>query len=131
MCQDSNAYKALMEITPRRNFEEIKDELKCIKEQYFEMCGDYSDKSIDDKVIDDMIEKYIDKYEYNYDYALIGKNDRIIPPENQEINHEEAANLIITDCAHYDEPMFRFLLQDAWEMPIDDFLWHLKRMCIQ
>ena len=80
---------------------------------------------------DVMIEKYIDKYEYNYDYALIGKNDRIIPPENQEINHEEAANLIITDCAHYDEPMFRFLLQDAWEMPIDDFLWHLKRMCIQ
>lgn len=131
MCQDSNAYKALMEITPRRDFDEIKDELKRIKEQYFEMYGDYSDKSIDDKVLDDMVEKYIDKYGYNYDYALIGNNDRIIPPENQEINHEEATNLIITNCAHYDEPMFRFLLQDAWEMPIDDFLWHLKRICIQ
>ena len=40
------------------------------------------------------------------------------------------SNVILTDNAHYDEPMFRFLLQDMWEMTVDDFICHLKTINI-
>ena len=38
-------------------------------------------------------------------------------PENLRINNESPvhSNVILTDNAHYDEPMFRFLLQDMWK----------------
>ena len=66
------------------------------------------------------------------DYVFIGNNDRIFPPENLRINNESPvhSNVILTDNAHYDEPMFRFLLQDMWEMTVDDFICHLKTINI-
>lgn len=130
MCKDSNAYKALMEITPRRNFDEIKEELKLIQEQYFEMRGDITDEDADSEIAEEKFEEYYDTYNYEYDYAFVGNGDLIIPAENQICNHEDIGsnNLIVLDCTHYDEPMFRFLLQDMWEMPIDDFLKRLKDM---
>mgnify|MGYP001537080566 CR=1 FL=1 len=65
--------------------------------------------------------------------AFIGSNDRIFPPENLEMNHDNLMcnNVILTDSAHYDASMFRFLLQDMWEMPIDDFMHHLKSINIE
>lgn len=73
-----------------------------------------------------------DKYQYiDYDYAFIGVNDRIFPLENMKLNFDymfDDDKLIVADCAHYDEPMFRFLLQDMWSMPIDDFLSHLREL---
>ena len=67
----------------------------------------------------------------DYDYAFIGVNDRIFPLENMKLNFDymfDDDKLIVADCAHYDEPMFRFLLQDMWSMPIDDFLSHLREL---
>mgnify|MGYP000778240772 FL=1 len=132
MCKDSDAYKAFMEITPRRNFDEIKEELRLIKEQYFEMHGSIEKKDIYNEKDEDKFQEYYDKYNYEYDYVFIGNNDRIFPPENLRINNESPvhSNVILTDNAHYDEPMFRFLLQDMWEMTVDDFICHLKTINI-
>lgn len=133
MCKDSHAYKAFMEITPQRNFDEIKEELRLIKEQYFEMHGDTESEDVDDEALDEKYSEYHDKYRYEYDYAFIGNNDRIFPPENMKLNNESPACGIVTvtDSAHYDEAMFRFLLQDMWEMPIDDFLHHLRKISVE
>ena len=132
MCKDSDAYKAFMEITTRRNFDEIKEELRLIKEQYFEMHGSIEKKDIYNEKDEDKFQEYYDKYNYEYDYVFIGNNDRIFPPENLRINNESPvhSNVILTDNAHYDEPMFRFLLQDMWEMTVDDFICHLKTINI-
>ena len=46
MCKDSNAYKAFMEVTPRRDFDEIKEELRLILERYFDLFGDANNKSL-------------------------------------------------------------------------------------
>lgn len=39
MCKDSNAYKAFLAITPRRDFNEIKEELELIEKKYTQMRG--------------------------------------------------------------------------------------------
>lgn len=49
MCKDSNAYKAFMEVTPRRDFDEIKEELRLILERYFDLFGDANNKSYDEE----------------------------------------------------------------------------------
>lgn len=132
MCKDSNAYKAFMEITPRRDFDEIKEELRLIRERYFEMFGNMEHKGYDEET-EERFQENFERYEYDYDYAFIGSNDRIFPPENLEMNHDNLMynNVILTDSAHYDASMFRFLLQDMWEMPIDDFMHHLKSINIE
>lgn len=71
MCKDSDAYKAFMEITPRRNFDEIKEELRLIKEQYFEMHGSIEKKDIYNEKDEDKFQEYYDKYNYEYDYVLL------------------------------------------------------------
>lgn len=114
MCKDSAAYKAFMQITPRRNFNEIKEELKLCHDHYLEMNEKEGNKCME------------------YDYAFIGENDRIIPPDNQKNNHSylHPDKMLVTDCAHYDETMFHLLLQDAWDMPSDNFMLHLKTIHI-
>lgn len=114
MCKDSHAYKAFLAMTPRRDFNEIKEELELIERQYIQRRGITLDKDNG----------------YLYDYAFIGLHDRIFPVENLMLNYDymEPGQRIVADCAHYDEPMFRFLLQDMWAMPIDDFLSHLRRL---
>ena len=134
MCKDSNAYKAFLGITPRRDFNEIKEELELIEKKYTQMRGITIDENGNYIYSnDDEMDAYVnDKYQYiDYDYAFIGVNDRIFPLENMKLNFDymfDDDKLIVADCAHYDEPMFRFLLQDMWSMPIDDFLSHLREL---
>ena len=134
MCKDSNAYKAFLAITPRRDFNEIKEELELIEKKYTQMRGITIDENGNYIYSnDDEMDAYVnDKYQYiDYDYAFIGVNDRIFPLENMKLNFDDMFDddkLIVADCAHYDEPMFRFLLQDMWSMPIDDFLSHLREL---
>lgn len=132
MCKDSKAYKAFMEITPRRDFDEIKEELRLIQEQYFKMFGNMEHRGYDEET-EEKFQENLEIYKYNYDYAFIGNNDRIFPPENMEMNHDSPmpGNVILTDSAHYDASMFRFLLQDMWEMSIGGFVRHLKSINIE
>lgn len=134
MCKDSAAYKAFMEITPRRDFDEVKEELRLIKEQFYQMTGLVydNDESMDYKEKDRILEEYLDLYDYEYDYVFISNNDRIFPYENFRCNYDDTSesHFTVTDCAHYDEPMFRFLLQEVWEMPIDEFVFRLREMAV-
>ena len=102
------------------------------KDSNAEMHGSIEKKDIYNEKDEDKFQEYYDKYNYEYDYVFIGNNDRIFPPENLRINNESPvhSNVILTDNAHYDEPMFRFLLQDMWEMTVDDFICHLKTINI-
>ena len=127
MCKDSDAYKDFMKITPRRDFDEIKDELKCIAEQYIEQTKMIIDENGDYEIPEEALDEYYDTYSYEYDYAFIGIGDRIFPPENLKCNLDTIdENICVTNCAHYDEPMFRFLLQDLWSMPVDVFLRYIQ-----
>lgn len=132
MCANSEAYKAFMKVTPRRDFHEIKEELRCIQEQYFELYGNMQCKDYTEEE-EDKFEENANKYRYEYDYGFIGTKDRIIPYKNMELNYGDPSDgtLIVTDCAHYDESMFRFLLQDMWEMPLDDLTHRLREMDIE
>lgn len=82
ICSNSTTYRALMEITPRRPFEEVKEELACIKQQ---ASGEVRKSFV------------FDRYYY-------GADDKIY--------HFNPARTLIPHCAHYDEPLFRYLLQD-------------------
>ena len=123
MCKDSNAYKAFLAITPRRDFNEIKEELELIEKKYTQMRGITIDENGNYIYSnDDEMDTYVNnKYQYiDYDYAFIGVNDRIFPLENMKLNFDymfDDDKLIVADCAHYDEPMFRFLLHRVWSIP--------------
>ena len=84
-----------------------------MRRRNFDLFGDANNKSYD-KEKEDKYEANIEKYNYEYNYAFIGKNDRIFPPENMEMNFCDLIDChpVLTDNAHYDESMFRFLLQD-------------------
>lgn len=133
MCKDSAAYKAFMEITPRRDFDEVKEELRLIKEQFYQMTGFVYEGEVSYQESDRMLEEYLDKYDYEYNYVFISNNDRIFPYENFRCNYDNTpeSRLTITDCAHYDEPMFRFLLQEIWEMPIGELVFRLREMTVE
>lgn len=133
MCKDSNAYKEFLKISPRRDFDEIKEELILIKEQLIKLKGMVVDEDNNYDIPDEESDRYDDDYEYEYDFSFIGKRDRIFPPENLKLSFDymEYDRVIVADCAHYDEPMFRFLLQDMWAMPVDDFLRHLKDLNVE
>lgn len=132
MCKDGNAYKAFMEVTPRRDFDEVKEELRLIQERYFDMFGNMEYRGYDEED-EDRFDENFEKYEYEYNYAFIGKNDRIFPSENMEMNFTEliACHSVLTDSAHYDASMFRFLLQDMWEMTVGDFIYHVRTINIE
>lgn len=133
MCKDSNAYKDFLKISPRRDFDEIKEELNLIKEQHIKLKGIVIDEDNNYQISDEEFDRYEDAYNYDYDFAFIGKHDRIFPPRNlaQNFDNLEYERVIFADCAHYDEPMFRFLLQDMWAMPVDEFLRHLEDLNIR
>lgn len=132
MCKDGNAYKAFMQITPRRDFDEIKEELRRIQEQYFELAGAVENETDDEKP-GKPFDEYFEKYHYEYDYTFVGLNDRIFPVDNLLCCYEgqDKGVVIATNSAHYDESMFRFLLQDMWEMPIEDFMCHIKSIKVE
>ena len=52
---------------------------------------------------------------FAWQQAVVGSNDRIIPPANQtRAWQESAARVASTGIAHYDEPTFKHYLQDVW-----------------
>lgn len=106
MCGQSDAYKAFMQITPRRPLEEVRNELAQIANQYRQLLPQYPE---------------IAWSSTDFDETFVGTADRIYPVDNlrrglANTNRQER------DCAHYDEPTFRLLLQDKWEKAIDKAL---------
>lgn len=125
MCKDSAAYKEFMKITPRRDFDEIKEELRAIEEQYIACNEEFWSNEWDEAQRDANLHVYVNPHAY------IGKQDRIVPPGNQYAAHKHLCQITCVDCAHYDEPMFRFLLQDQWGLTFDGHQMYLKSIDVE
>ena len=95
MCGSSTAYRTFMEVTPRRDFGEIHEELRRIGEQ---------------------VEAGEQSVTWTYDRAYIGTNDLIFPAANLQTHYRAMGcpEVLTMDCAHYDESLFRYLLQERW-----------------
>ena len=93
MCADSAAFRDFLSRTPRRPLEEVRDELDCIARQY---AGQPQPTLM-------------------WNEAVVGSNDRIIPPANQLNAWNELGTAAMqTEDAHYEESLFKHHLQDRW-----------------
>ena len=93
MCANGAAFKAFLEITPRRPPEELRDELTEIEKMYHTLPA----------------------ATFHWQQAVTGGNDRIIPPANQLQAWETLGTPVLqTEDAHYQEELFRHYLQDLW-----------------
>ena len=93
MCANGAAFKAFLEITPRRPLEELRDELTEIEKMYHTLPA----------------------ATFHWQQAVTGGNDRIIPPANQLQAWETLGTPVLqTEDAHYQEELFRHYLQDLW-----------------
>ncbi|EGF51258.1 DUF452 family protein [Bacteroides fluxus] len=93
MCADGTAFRAFLQITPQRPLEELRDELAEIEKMY----------------------KRLLPATFHWQQAVVGSNDRIIPPANQ-LQAWEASGTPArqTEDAHYQEELFRHYLQELW-----------------
>lgn len=93
MCADGEAFKAFLQITPRRPLDELRDELAEIEHMY----------------------QSLPSATFRWKQAVVGKNDRIIPTANQLQAWEDLGTPVTqTDDSHYQESIFRYYLQDLW-----------------
>ena len=93
MCANGAAFKAFLEITPRRPLEELRDELTEIEKMYHTLPA----------------------ATFHWQQAVTGGNDRIIPPANQLQAWEILGTPVLqTEDTHYQEELFRHYLQDLW-----------------
>lgn len=96
MCADAEAYRQFLQVTPRRPVEELREELAAIAALYRQTAAQASTA-------------------FRWQQAVVGHNDRIIPPANQCRAWEEAGTPVsLTQDAHYQESMFQYYLQDLW-----------------
>ncbi len=98
MCADAKAFRKFLEVTPRRPLEELRDELIAVK--VLQKCeqGEKSKESC-----------------FQWQQAVVGKEDRIIPPKNQlQAWREMGTPVIETDNTHYEQSLFQYYLQDIW-----------------
>ena len=90
MCADGTAFKAFLQVTPRRPLEELKEELA-------------------------EIERMGPAPMFHWQQAVVGSADRIIPPANQlQACQKRNTPVRQTEDAHYQEELFRYYLQDLW-----------------
>lgn len=99
MCFNGEAFKEFLNITPRRPLEELKEELAEIERMYLAQPA----------------------ISFHWQQAVVGSNDRIIPPDNQlnawrkeEENNRKKIRVHYTEDAHYQVELFRYYLQDIW-----------------
>lgn len=99
ICGSGNAYREFMQMTPKRDFAEVKDELKAVL--------DIVRNSPD----------YNKDFEWNYRKAVLGADDAIFPPENMERYFQTAeknTEIRHVKTPHYSQTEFKYLLQDFW-----------------
>lgn len=93
MCADGTAFRSFLQVTPRRPLEELRNELTEIEKMYHTLPA----------------------ATFHWQQAVVGSNDRIIPPANQLQAWEESGSTAQqTEDAHYQEELFRYYLQDLW-----------------
>ena len=138
MCGSSAAYRAFMAVTPRRDFSEVQEELRQI-EQFVEASGMPHHRLNDRGFTPDLSptdavsaphmalegsqgdgepltnERSVGRL-WRYDRAYIGAADHIFPAANLQAHYRALGcrEVQVVDCAHYDDPLFRYLLQERW-----------------
>lgn len=128
MCGHTPAYKEFMEITPRRNFHEIHEELQKVKDKYCEDSGIQWDKTgHPEEENESRLMSYIEQYGWNYDILAMGYDDAIFPAENLQRCLSEAHLICYEDSPHYDADVFKILLEDLWKMPGDEFFTYIMK----
>lgn len=97
MCADTPAFRAFLQVTPRRPLEEIGEELAQVQVQVREQ------------------QQRGEEPLPLWREAVVGESDRIIPPANQ-LNAWSQLHVQVctTPDAHYAEPLFSHYLQDLW-----------------
>lgn len=89
MCGNINDYNDFLDIKPKRNLEELKDELWQIRKEY-------------NLHINDL---------YGWNMVYIGKNDKIFPFNNQKNAWQnQAQNIKEVEIAHYDKEFIKNIL---------------------
>ena len=93
MCADTEAFHRFLRVTPRRPVDELAEEMRAITR----------------------MQDTLPAPTFAWQQAVVGSNDRIIPPANQtRAWQESAARVASTGIAHYDEQTFKHYLQDVW-----------------
>ena len=97
MCADTPAFRAFLSVTPRRPLDEIGEELVSVQMQV----------AIQQRKGEGPLPVWRE--------AIVGSNDRIIPPANQ-LNAWRELQVPVqqTDDAHYQQHLFRYYLQELW-----------------
>ena len=93
MCTDTEAFHRFLRVTPHRPVDELADEMRAITH----------------------MQNVLPAPTFHWQEAVVGRKDRIIPPDNQ-MHAWQMLNIPIhtLDIAHYDEPTFQYYLQDLW-----------------
>ena len=89
MCGSAEAFNHLMMRAPRRNLEELHEELRCIGESAMRMPSS----------------------SFKWDKAVVGTNDRIFAPDNQ-LRAWEGTEVETCETAHYAEQLWETLLKN-------------------
>ena len=97
MCADTPAFRAFLSVTPRRPLDEIGEELVSVQLQV----------ATQQRKGEGPLPVWRE--------AIVGSNDRIIPPANQ-LNAWRELQVPVqqTDDAHYQQHLFRYYLQELW-----------------
>lgn len=93
MCADGAAFRSFLQVTPQRPLEELREELANIGQLY----------------------RTLPPATFQWREAVVGSNDRIIPPDNQlRAWTTRGTTVRQTEDAHYQEELFKHYLQDLW-----------------
>lgn len=104
MCADSTTFRQFLKVTPRRPFEEVREELARI----YNIVSHESTE-------DGNAETGVTMRHNLFTQAVVGSTDRIIPPDNQLCAWQELdVPVIRTDDAHYTKELFTQYLETLW-----------------
>lgn len=94
MCNSVADYHVFQTVAPQLSVEELKEELAAIQEQYLSLPPS----------------------DFAWQKAIIGKNDRIFPPDNQWLAwRNKAESLEQVEAAHYQQELFDHVItQQCW-----------------
>lgn len=89
MCNSTTDYNAFQAVAPHRSVEELKEELAAIQEQYLSLSPS----------------------DFAWQKAIVGKNDRIFPPDSQRLAwRNKAESLEQVEAAHYQQELFEYVI---------------------
>jgi len=89
MCGSTAEYKVFQAVAPQRPADELKEELAAIQQQYLSLPPS----------------------DFVWQKAIIGKNDRIFPPDNQRLAWKNKVDILeYSEAAHYQQELFESII---------------------